>query len=104
MNVTRRFSAVRNELPEVDRFVPPGSRGTGFPTVDDGRDPLADRHKRTDSALTRMGDLTLVRTDGTWHRTDILGCSYVDVAPVDEERTVDREALSDLDRCSTCTW
>jgi hypothetical protein len=51
-----------------------------------------------------MGNLRLVRADGIWHRTDILGCSYVDVAPVDEERTVDREALSELERCPTCTW
>ena len=57
-----------------------------------------------DSGLTRMSELTLVRADGTWHRTDILGCSYADVAVVDEERTVDRDALSEFDRCGTCTW
>ncbi len=57
-----------------------------------------------DSELTPMSELTLVRTDDTWHRTDILGCSYADVAVVDEERTVDRTALSGLDRCETCTW
>ena len=51
-----------------------------------------------------MSDLTVVRADDTWHRTDILGCAYVDVAPVDEERTVDRAALSELERCPTCTW
>jgi hypothetical protein len=63
-----------------------------------------DRHKTRDDETAPMSDLRVVRADGTWHRTDILGCSYVDVAPVEEERTVDREALSDLDRCSTCTW
>ena len=51
-----------------------------------------------------MRDLTVVKADGVWHRTDILGCSYVDVAPVDEERTVARDALADLERCQTCTW
>jgi hypothetical protein len=51
-----------------------------------------------------MRALTLVRADGTWHRTDILGCSYADVAVVDEERTVSPDALSELDRCETCTW
>jgi hypothetical protein len=51
-----------------------------------------------------MSDLTVVRAGDTWHRTDILGCSYVDVATVDEERSVDRASLSELDRCPTCTW
>jgi hypothetical protein len=51
-----------------------------------------------------MSDLTVARVDEVWHRTDILGCSYVDVAPVDETRTVDPDSLSDADRCSTCTW
>jgi hypothetical protein len=51
-----------------------------------------------------MSDLTVARADDTWHRTDILGCAYVDVAPVEETRTVDRDALAGLDRCSRCTW
>ena len=51
-----------------------------------------------------MSDLTVARVGDVWHRTDILGCSYVDVAPVDERRTVDPDSLSNADRCSTCTW
>ena len=57
-----------------------------------------------DNEVTRMRDLTVARVDDTWHRTDILGCSYVDVAPVEEIRTVDPDSLSDSSRCSTCTW
>jgi hypothetical protein len=68
------------------------------------RSTVGDRHKTVDRQLTRMRDLTVVKADGVWHRTDILGCSYVDVAPVDEERTVARDALADLERCQTCTW
>lgn len=65
---------------------------------------VGDRHKTVDGKLTRMTELSLVRADGTWHRTDILGCSYADVAVVEEARTVDRGALADLDRCERCTW
>jgi hypothetical protein len=79
--LTRRLSAMRTD----------GSGG-------------GDRVKNTDSEMTRMSDLTVARVDDVWHRTDILGCSYVDVAPVEETRTVASDSFAAANRCSTCTW